>query len=170
MFRNLPPSCAEKRPLDCSNPKATPWQTNGNDVMRFTTLLKRSLKLKCNLCGQGSLFKGWFQMHPSCSHCGHVFEREPGFFLGSVYINYGLTALIICAFYPIMLYRETITPRALLISATIFMVVFPIWFFRYARALWCGFDEWVDPVPTDTSKKPVASGSADSGQDQQKQP
>ena len=135
--------------------------------MRLATLLKRSLKLKCSLCGQGSLFKGWFRMHPSCSHCGHVFEREPGFFLGSVYINYGLTAVIICAVYPILLYREAITPRALLISATIFMVVFPIWFFRYARALWCGFDEWVDPVKNDTRKTdPPPAASTDQDQQQ----
>ena len=126
--------------------------------MRFLTLLKRSLRLKCSLCGQGPLFKGWFQMHTSCNHCAHVFEREPGFFLGSVYINYGLTALIICIAYPILLYREAITPRALLISATVFMMVFPIWFFRYARALWCGFDEWVDPVKT-TPSKPVLSAA-----------
>ena len=169
MIRNLPPSSAEKRSLDCSNPKATPGQTNGNDVMRFAILLKRSLRLKCCLCGQGSLFKGWFRMHPSCSHCGHVYEREPGFFLGSVYINYGLTALVICVVYPILIYRATITPRALLISATIFMIIFPIWFFRYARALWCGFDEWVDPVPDDASKAGPPP-AADSEQDQQQSP
>lgn len=134
--------------------------------MRFMTLLKRSLRLKCSPCGQGSLFKGWFRMHSSCNHCGHVFEREPGFFLGSVYINYGLTALAICLVYPILLYRGSITPRSLLISATIFMIVFPIWFFRYARALWCGFDEWVDPVKKDPiTTVPPAAVSSD--QDQQ---
>ena len=134
--------------------------------MRFLTLLKRSLRLKCSLCGQGSLFQGWFRMHTSCSHCEHVFEREPGFFLGSVYINYGLTALIICVAYPILLFREAITSRALLISATVFMMVFPVWFFRYARALWCGFDEWVDPVKTDTSK-PVLSAAKSSKENQE---
>ena len=137
--------------------------------MRFMTLLKRSLRLKCSVCGEGSLFNGWFRMHPNCSHCGHVFEREPGFFLGSVYINYGLTALVICLIYPILLYREAITSRALLISATIFMIVFPILFFRYARALWCGFDEWVDPVKNDASKTGPPS-AASSDQDQQQTP
>ena len=136
--------------------------------MRFLTLLKRSLRLKCSLCGQGSLFKSWFRMHTSCSHCEHVFEREPGFFLGSVYINYGLTALVICVVYPILLYRESITPRALLISATIFMMVFPIWFFRYARALWCGFDEWVDPAKKEASN--TGSTTAASSEQDQQQP
>ena len=127
--------------------------------MRWWTLFKRSLRLRCCLCGNGSLFRGWFRMHECCSHCKHVFEREPGFFLGSVYINYGLTALVICVGYPILLYRETITPRTLLISATIFMILFPIWFFRYARAFWCGFDEWVDPAPPAVEKAELATTS-----------
>ena len=115
--------------------------------MRIWILLGRSLRLKCCLCGQGRLFRNWFGMHPSCSDCGHVYEREPGYFLGSVYINYGLTSLIICTLYPILRFSNTVSPRILLVSATVFMLAFPIWFFRYARSLWCAFDELVDPVP-----------------------
>ena len=115
--------------------------------MRLWILLGRSLRLRCCLCGQGRLFHNWFSMHPCCSHCDHVYEREPGFFLGSVYINYGLTSLVICTLYPILRFSNTISPRLLLISATIFMLAFPVWFFRYARSLWCAFDELVDPVP-----------------------
>ena len=115
--------------------------------MRLWKLLGRGLRLRCCLCGQGHLFRNWFSMHPCCSHCGHVYEREPGFFLGSVYINYGLTSLIICGLYPILRFSNTISPRILLVSATVFMLTFPIWFFRYARSLWCAFDELVDPVP-----------------------
>ena len=74
--------------------------------MRILILLGRSLRLRCCLCGQGRLFRNWFSMHPSCSDCGHVYEREPGFFLGSVYINYGLTSLIICTLYPILRFSE----------------------------------------------------------------
>ncbi|MDE0734345.1 MAG: DUF983 domain-containing protein [Pirellulaceae bacterium] len=118
-----------------------------NKSMRLWILLGRSLRLRCCLCGQGRLFHNWFSMHPCCSHCDHVYEREPGFFLGSVYINYGLTSLVICTLYPILRFSNTISPRLLLISATIFMLAFPVWFFRYARSLWCAFDELVDPVP-----------------------
>ena len=43
-------------------------------------------------------------MHERCPHCGVKFEREPGFFLGSIYINYGLTALIVAVAYPFFLF------------------------------------------------------------------
>ena len=115
--------------------------------MRLWKLLGRSLRLRCCLCGRGRLFRNWFNMYPSCSHCRHVYEREPGFFLGSVYINYGLTSLIICGIYPILRFSNTISPRLLLVGTTMFMLAFPVWFFRYARSLWCAFDELVDPVP-----------------------
>ena len=38
-------------------------------------------------------------MHAECGHCRLRFEREPGYFLGSIYINYGFTALLVTVFY-----------------------------------------------------------------------
>jgi hypothetical protein len=64
-------------------------------------------------------------MHESCDHCGLRYQREPGYFLGSIYFNYGLTAPIVW-------------PLAL------FCLLFPLWFFRYARSLWLGFDHFFD--------------------------
>lgn len=86
-------------------------------------------------------------MHEKCSHCGVAFEREPGFYLGSIYFNYGLTALIIAVVYPILLFRQVASNDTLLLVALVFCVLFPLWFFRYARALWLGFDQFVDPRP-----------------------
>ena len=27
----------------------------------------------------------------------------------------------------------------------VFVLIFPLWFFRYARSLWLGFDQYMDP-------------------------
>ena len=112
---------------------------------RFRLLFWRSLRLRCALCGRGPLFASWFGMHKSCSHCHAPFEREPGFFLGSIYFNYGLTALILAIAYPLFLFNRWVPEKWLLPSALVFTILFPIWFFRYARALWLGFDQFVDP-------------------------
>jgi hypothetical protein len=37
--------------------------------------------------------------------------------------------------------------RWLLWAALAFCVVFPLWFFRYARSLWLGMDHYVDRGP-----------------------
>jgi hypothetical protein len=89
-------------------------------------------------------------MYPACSHCQVSFQREPGFYLGSIYFNYGLTALIIAVAYPVLLFKNVLSSTTLLPLALAFSLIFPMWFFRYARALWLGFDQFVDPRPGET--------------------
>jgi hypothetical protein len=68
---------------------------------------------KCPNCGQARVFKkpgGLFkmpQMHEQCPVCHYKFYREPGYFLGAMYISYGiavlmgiLTYLILYFFFP----------------------------------------------------------------------
>jgi uncharacterized protein (DUF983 family) len=111
---------------------------------RYTTILGRALRLRCPRCGQGKLFHGWFAMHGECSSCGLKYQREPGFFLGSIYFNYGLTALLVTAAYFIGFFSGA-DPDVLLWSLTAFCLLFPLWFFRYARSLWLAFDQYWDP-------------------------
>ncbi len=53
----------------------------------------RGLALRCPRCGQGALFRNLLLMHHHCDACGFVYERAPGFFLGSAYLNYGFTVV-----------------------------------------------------------------------------
>lgn len=119
----------------------------------FFTLIGRALRLRCPICGEGKLFRSWFIMHKQCPHCGVTFEREPGFFLGSIYINYGITALIVTVAYPALLFNGILDKTTLLIGALIFTVAFPALVFPWARSLWMGFDQWRDPRPEDQGTK-----------------
>src|SRR5262249_37395523 len=112
---------------------------------RFWKLVGRALCWKCPVCGEGNLFRGWLTMHDHCSHCGLKFEREPGFFLGSIYFNYGLTALLATIAYVVVYatgHSHSWQPKAAILA---FVVLFPIVMHRFARALWIGFDQWYDP-------------------------
>ena len=111
----------------------------------YWTIVNRAWRLRCPRCGLGMLFRGWFTMSPQCDYCGLVYEREPGFFLGSVYVNYGLTALLTTVAYVGLLASGVASPEMLLWCFTAFCLLFPIWFFRYARSLWLGFDQYWDP-------------------------
>ena len=84
-------------------------------------------------------------MNERCPQCGVKFEREPGFFLGSIYVNYGLTALIVTIAYPVLLFGWGVPETPLLIGAVAFTVIFPIVIFPWARSVWLGFDQWQDP-------------------------
>lgn len=107
--------------------------------------LWRAVRLRCPVCGQGRLFRNWFTMHPRCDHCGVAFEREPGFFLGSIYFNYGLTALLVIAAFLILFFTEIIPQQQAFFILLAFSILFPVWFFRYARSLWLAFDHHIDP-------------------------
>jgi len=106
-------------------------------------------------------------MHSKCSECGVVFERDPGFFLGSIYFNYGLTALIAAIVYPVLLFTKTVPEKPLLWSTLAFTLLFPLWFFRYARSLWLGFDQFIDPRERyqQAEEEPGTQDSAGSDQD-----
>ena len=114
-------------------------------MARLPRLLFRSLRLRCPGCGQGKVFRGLFTMHEECPACGHPFHRESGFYLGAIYFNYGLTALVITIAYPILTLTSLVSSQVALIGTFTFAVLFPIGFFRYARSLWLGFDELIDP-------------------------
>ena len=113
-------------------------------------LISRALRLRCPFCGVGQLFRHWFAMHRSCSQCHLKFEREPGYYLGSIYINYGLTAVLMTAGYMLGIVMKWAAPSVLLWSAFGFTIVFPLLMFPLSRALWLAFDlAWDPPEASD---------------------
>jgi hypothetical protein len=86
-------------------------------------------------------------MHQACAPCGRRFDRDPGYLLGSIYFNYGVTAMLVIVLYFTMYFQDWLTDNERLVLLSAFAVVFPMWFFRYARALWIAFDERWDPWP-----------------------
>jgi len=96
------------------------------------------------MCADGRLFINWIRMRDRCPTCGFRFDRGPGYFLGSTYINYGITTLTTTATY-IWLRFGFGVPKAVLVPGLVgFCVIFPLVFFRYARSLWLSFDCWLD--------------------------
>ena len=118
-----------------------------------TTAIQALRRGLCPVCRSGRIFAGSLKMNETCPSCGAKFEREPGFFLGSIYINYGLTALIVAIAYPVLLFNGVVAETPLLISAVAFTVVFPILIFPWARSLWLAFDQWHDPREGETGTR-----------------
>ena len=105
-------------------------------------------------CGEGKLFAGWFTMNERCEHCSLQYEREPGYFLGSSYINYGWTSMSMMFAYLLLRYVLGYPNMYVLPPLTAYIIIFPLVFFRYARAMWLAFDIYFDhstlsELPTD---------------------
>jgi uncharacterized protein (DUF983 family) len=114
------------------------------EQLGFWRRVGRSLRLRCPRCGRGRLFSGWIKMEERCSECNLDLRREPGFYLGSIYFNYGMTALVVTVVYIAALAQGYGRSKILLWGMAAFCFVFPLWFFRYARSLWLGMDHYVD--------------------------
>ena len=75
-------------------------------------------------------------MHPDCPQCHLKFEREQGFFVGAIYLNYGTTVAIALPGFFILDYFTAIPFITQLLLWSAFAIVFPLFFFRYSRSLW----------------------------------
>ena len=60
------------------------------------------VKMRCPQCRQGKMFSGslfsparFDAMFGNCPYCGLRYERELGFYWGSMYISYGLSVGIV---------------------------------------------------------------------------
>ena len=104
----------------------------------------RGIRLKCPICSGGRLFRGVIRMHQFCPRCGFQFERGSGYFLGSTYINYGVTTLLTTWTYMVLRFGFDVEKSVLIPVLAAFCVIFPVVFFRYARSLWLSFDCYFD--------------------------
>ncbi len=91
------------------------------------------------------LFRSLFTMYPQCRVCELRFEREQGYFLGAIYINYAVTVVIMLAGFFILEYTTDVSLAQQIILWCIFGVLFPMLFYRYSKSLWLSIDCIFDP-------------------------
>ena len=107
---------------------------------RLTTVFRRGLRLRCPRCGQTDLFSGLFRMRERCAVCGLRYEREQGFFVGAIYVNYAATAVV--AVGSVLAVDQAVglsLPAELGFGIGLSLLV-PVVFFRYSRSLWLVLD------------------------------
>ncbi|HMD60045.1 MAG TPA: DUF983 domain-containing protein [Opitutaceae bacterium] len=108
--------------------------------MKVTRLqvLARGLANRCPNCGGRTLFRkgSLFEVNKECPDCGLRFERDEGFFIGSMSLNYGVT--LVCFLAPVMLlaYKGVIGTAAAVALAGAGSIGFPLLFYRSSRSWW----------------------------------
>jgi uncharacterized protein (DUF983 family) len=104
------------------------------------TVLARALRLRCPRCGRARLFGSWFTMDDPCPACGLRYEREQGYFVGAIYVNYALTTAVTLG---TVLGLDALVGLSLAAQLGIGIALgalVPLVFFRYARSLWLAID------------------------------
>jgi uncharacterized protein (DUF983 family) len=98
---------------------------------------------KCPKCGKGKVFskKGnplLFQMprmNERCPVCDHKFEKEPGYFFGSMFVSYAITVGEMIVFFLLAHFfvKEIVTMIVLIGILSILLSTFN---FRLSRMIW----------------------------------
>ncbi len=108
-------------------------------------ILQCSIGLKCPRCCKGSLFKKQFSMFSHCPECELKYEREQGYFIGAMYINYGATVFLV---FPGYFVTDLIINTPFWFNFCVWGVVsaiFPVFFYRYSKSIWLSFDFILNP-------------------------
>lgn len=108
--------------------------------MNFRSILQG----KCPHCHKAHVFKTFWQMNETCSHCGIRFERESGYFSMSIFVGYilagvaALPGLAVALLFDLSFFWTVVIPSVLVVLAS-------PWIFHYARIIWLHVDERIDP-------------------------
>ncbi len=108
-------------------------------------MLYHILTNKCPNCKEGKIFRenniyfNFFRpkMNENCPECGIGYHKEPGFFIGAMYISYGLTVAqgIITYFIASFFFAERFDLRIIGIIALV-IILLSSFNMRMARILW----------------------------------
>jgi uncharacterized protein (DUF983 family) len=120
------------------------------ETVTMPSTLGSILQQRCPRCRTGrifrySIFRGFPRMYERCSVCELKFEREPGYFLGAMYVSYGL-ALLTIALIAVSLWAVTgwwITKVT--VWAVVLFLPFAPMITLFARVLWIYLDQTIDP-------------------------
>lgn len=128
--------------------------------LTYGTAASRAMRLVCPRCGIGPLFKNFVIMHERCPNCSLKYERAPGYFLGSIYVNYAFMAITMTVAYVGLHFGAEISNSVLIPPLTIYCLVMPIILFRYSRAWWLAMDCYCDPTGFGLHSEPQSNDDA----------
>jgi uncharacterized protein (DUF983 family) len=99
------------------------------------------LRQRCPRCRTGRIFRGRFAMNDPCPVCGLVFQREEGYFLGSMYTSYVISCALLTTFYFVAVAFLPDWDSILLavVAMVPFLPLLPA-VFRYSRVTWIYFE------------------------------
>jgi uncharacterized protein (DUF983 family) len=126
-------------------------------------VVARGFRNRCPNCGGATLFRtdSYFEVNKTCPVCGLQIERDEGFFIGSMSLNYGVT--LVGFLLPILLlaYNGVIGTTLAIVLAIVGSVGFPIAFYRSSRSWWLMQYYLLFPMQLPANKEPAIGNRGD---------
>ena len=101
-------------------------------------IVARGLTNRCPNCGGRTIFKAGtlFEVNKACPQCGLRIERDEGFFLGSLSLNYGVTLVGFLTPVLVLAYYKVIGTTTAIVLAGIGAILVPALLYRPSRSWW----------------------------------
>lgn len=140
----------------CGSSRWREWLHNGPVSITTGVLLRRGIRRRCPVCGQGGLFRQWVRMAPSCPRCGLVFGRISGHWLGSWFLNVCVVQTAVVLILIIGVAATWPEPPMWTIGSMVALsaVLVPLLFFPYSRTIWTAIDLAMRPLEFDDGVPP----------------
>lgn len=114
------------------------------------TLMKRGATKHCPRCGGDGIFRGYFRLRDRCPTCGYLFERESGFFVGALLINFALVEGALFILVMGFIFWKAQQPEAGLVIPGVLGVavgvIGPVLFYPYSQSIWSALDLLMTPL------------------------
>lgn len=128
----------------------------GGVALSTGTVMRRGFTKHCPVCGQGHLFRQWVRMVPICPRCGLHFQRAPGHWLGSWFLNICVAQTVVVL---ILVIGVAVTypdpPMVALTALTVAgALAAPLLFFPFSRTIWSAIDLAMCPLEFDDGVAP----------------
>jgi len=101
------------------------------------------LNCKCPNCSKGDVYKkhhffSFSKMNNTCSECNLLFEKEPGFFFGAMFVSYGLVVAECIAVFVAcgVLFFDNWFSYFLIPILLVSVLFFAPFNFRFSRVIW----------------------------------
>ena len=107
--------------------------------------LRAIVRLRCPRCLDGAVFESLWQMHPLCPSCQLKYEREQGYFVGAMYVSYGMALALYAPLVVVLTVLGGFSAIQCILTIAVTIPFLVPLLFRYSRVLWMHLDQFLDP-------------------------
>lgn len=107
--------------------------------------LSAVLAQRCPRCREGEVFSGILDMHRACPSCGHVFEREHGYFVGAMVVSYAIGVIAYGGLTLALWLGVGMSVELALVAGALSLIAAAPVIVRYSRVIWMYLDQALDP-------------------------
>lgn len=101
-----------------------------------SSIIARGLANRCPNCGGRALFKAgtFFELNNACPDCSLKFEKDEGFYLGAMSLNYGVTLVVGLTPVALLWYGGVLSGRWAVGLAVAGSILGPVLLYRSSRS------------------------------------